>query len=168
MRLRVAVRSLPLLALASLVAACYDSPVPLGPPDQPIDTALVGTWTCVDPKDAANHATLTSRRLDAHRYDVEWRESRTHLTRYRVHATAIGAERLFNVQEVDPQHPDKAFGFLKVTLGSNRALTIAVVEADAVKPLTGAEAIRAITSRVGDPALYGPFAACTATGGKKK
>ena len=50
--------------------ACYQSALPLGPPERgTIDRALVGSWSCVDPKDATNRAVVTSRPLDRHRYD---------------------------------------------------------------------------------------------------
>lgn len=152
-----------LFGLALLAAACYESPLMVGSiTDAAVDPAFIGTWTCVDPKDASNRATLTSRQLNPHQYEVEWRESPGHVTRYHVHATAIGGERLFNVKEFDPANLHTPFAFVKARLGPDRALTLAVVEANAVKPHQAAAAIRLITSRVADPALYGPFATCAA------
>ncbi|MEO5822331.1 MAG: hypothetical protein ABIT71_17630 [Vicinamibacteraceae bacterium] len=150
-----------LLLLVPLAAGCYESPTPLGAvADATIDRALVGTWTCVDPKDAANRSTLVSRALDAHQYEVEWREAPNHVTRYRVHATAIGAETLLNVRELDTARQQPAFAFVKARVAADGTLTMAIVEADAVKPHHGAAAITAITGRVADPSLYGPFASC--------
>jgi len=163
MPIRSAVQLAALLLLAVPAAACYESTQPVGPmAASTIDSAFVGTWTCVDPKDAANRATLISRCLNAHQYEVEWREPGDHVTRYHVHATVLGAERLFNVQEIDTAHPKTSFGFVRARLDASRQLTMAIVEADAVKPKTGADAIRTIRARVGDPTLYGPFATCTA------
>ena len=92
MPIRSAVQLAALLLLAVPAAACYESTQPVGPmAASTIDSAFVGTWTCVDPKDAANRATLISRRLNAHQYEVEWREPGDHVTRYHVHAiTAQG------------------------------------------------------------------------------
>ena len=50
------------LLLAVALSACYQSTLPLGPPERgTIDSALVGTWSCVDPRDATNRAVVTSR-----------------------------------------------------------------------------------------------------------
>jgi hypothetical protein len=162
MTIRSALR-VTLLLLAPVVAACYQSPVPLGPVDQgTIDQAFVGTWTCVDPKDAANRSTLTSRPLNTHQYAIEWRESPTHVTRYHVHASTVAGETLFNVQELDTTKPGPSFAFLRARVAADRALSMAIVEADALNGQKGEAAIRAIARRVADPTLYGPFATCTA------
>jgi hypothetical protein len=151
-----------LLLVAGLTAACYQSAVPLGPPERgTIDRALVGSWSCVDAKDTSNRAVVTSVPIDRHRYDIEWREDADHVTRYRAYATPIGAEALLNVQEVGTKDP--RFVFLRVRPTAGGGLSMALVQEDAVKGKTGATALREITSRVADPALYGPFATCTAT-----
>src|SRR6186713_328047 len=101
MTMRSATRSALLSLFASLAAGCYQSTLPLGPPERgTIDRALVGSWSCVDPKDASNRAVVTSRPLDAHRYEIEWREEPDHVTHYRAYATRIGSEALLNVEEV--------------------------------------------------------------------
>ena len=102
------------LLLAAALSACYQSSLPLGPPERgTIDRALVGSWSCVDPKDATNRAVVTSRALDAHRYEVEWREEPDHVTHYRAFATRIGSEALLNVEEVGPDRTDRRFAFLR-------------------------------------------------------
>ncbi len=154
---------LPIPLACLLASACYESTIPLGPVDQgTIDQAFVGTWTCVDPKDAANRSTLTSRPLNPHQYAIEWRESPTHVTRYHVHATKVAGETLFNVQELDTTKAGPSFAFLRARIGADRALSMAIVEADALKGQKGEAAIREIARRVADAALYGPFATCTA------
>ena len=106
MNIRSVVRSALVLLLAPLAAACYQSTLPLGPPERgTIDRALVGSWSCVDPKDATNRAVVTSRPLDAHRYAIEWREEPDHVTRYRAYSTRVGKEVLLNVEEVDSTGP---------------------------------------------------------------
>jgi hypothetical protein len=153
-----------LLLIAGLAAGCYQSTVPLGPAERgTIDRALVGSWSCVDPKDASNRAVVTSVPIDRHRYDIEWREAPDHVTRYRAYATPIGAEALLNVQEVGPTRTDPRFVFLRARPTAGGGLSIAVVQDDAVKGKSGATALREITRRVADPTLYGPFATCTAT-----
>jgi hypothetical protein len=156
-------RALCLLLLTVTTAACYESTVPLGPVNQgTIDQAFVGTWMCVDPKDAANRSTLTSRALNPHQYAIEWRESPTHVTRYHVHATKVAGETLFNVQELDTKKAGPSFAFLRARIAADRALSMAIVEADALKGQQGEAAMREISRRVADPGLYGPFATCTA------
>jgi hypothetical protein len=151
-----------LLLLAGLTAGCYQSDVPLGPPERgAIDRALVGSWSCVDPKDATNRAVVTSVPIDRHRYDIEWREDVDHVTRYRAHATPVGAEALLNVQEIGTTDP--RFVFLRVRPTAGGGLSMALVQEDALKAKKGAIALREIASRVADPTLYGPFATCTAT-----
>ena len=165
MNIRSAIRSaaLPLVLLVPL-AACYQSTVPLGPPERgTIDRALVGSWSCVDPKDASNRAVVTSVPADRHRYDIEWREAPDHVTRYRAYSTAVGREALLNVEEIGPAGADRKFVFLRARPTAGGGLSIAVVEEDALKGKTGATAIREITRRVADPAIYGAFATCTAT-----
>jgi len=164
MNIRSAVRrARPLLLLLPL-AACYQSTVPLGPAERgTIDRALVGSWSCVDPKDATNRAVVTSRALDAHRYEVEWREEPDHVTHYRAFATRIGSEALLNVEEVGPDRTDRRFVFLRARRVPGGGLSMAVVNEDALKGRTGQAAIAEITRRVADPTLYGPFATCTAT-----
>src|SRR5574339_624940 len=119
------------LALGTLVlGGCYQSSLPLGPPDRgTIDPALVGTWTCVDPKDASNTATVTAVAFDAHQYFVEWREAPDHVTRYRAWSTAIGAGALLNVQEI-PDDPARARGvaFMRVRTDADRSVSMAVVQ----------------------------------------
>ena len=152
------------LLLAAALSACYQSSLPLGPPERgTIDRALVGSWSCVDPKDAANRAVVTSRPLDAHRYDVEWREEPDHVTHYRAFATRVGKEVLLNVEEIGATPTDTRFVFLRARPTPGGGLSIAVVQEDALKGRTGPAAIAEITRRVADPALYGPFATCTAT-----
>ena len=164
MKIRAVVRSALLLLLPPLVGACYQSPLPLGPPERgTIDRALVGSWSCVDPKDASNRAVVTSQPLDAHRYEIEWREEPDHVTHYRAYATRIGTEALLNVEEVGPDRTDRRFVFLRARPVPGGALSMAVVKEDALKGRTGQAAIAEITRRVTDPTLYGPFATCTAT-----
>src|SRR5215204_5987698 len=113
MNIRAAVRPALLLLLVAL-AACYQSTVPLGPPERgTIDRALVGSWSCVDPKDASNRAVVRSVPIDRHRYDIEWREAPDHVTRYRAYSTAVGREALLNVEEVGPAGTDRKFVFLR-------------------------------------------------------
>jgi hypothetical protein len=164
MNVRSAVRSALLLLLAPLTIACYQSALPLGPPERgTIDRALVGSWSCVDPKDAANRAVVTSVPIDRHRYDIEWREAPDHVTRYRAYSTAVGQEVLLNVEEVGPTRTEPRFVFLRARPVAGGGLSIALVEGDALKGRTGRTAIQEITRRVADPTLYGPFATCTAT-----
>src|SRR4051794_21086926 len=152
------------LLLAPVLSACYQSTLPLGPPERAtIDRALVGSWSCVDPKDATNRAVVTSRPLDAHRYAIEWREEPDHVTTYRAYATRIGSEALLNVEEVGPGRTDRRFVFLRARPIPGGGLSMAVVQEDALKGHTGKGAIAEITRRVADPTLYGPFATCTAT-----
>jgi hypothetical protein len=153
-----------LLLLVAAVSGCYQSTLPLGPSERgTIDRALVGSWSCVDPKDATNRAVVTSRALDAHRYGVEWREEPDHVTHYRAFATRIGSEALLNVEEVGPDRTDRRFVFLRARRVPGGGLSMAVVNEDALKGRTGQAAIAEITRRVADPTLYGPFATCTAT-----
>ena len=152
------------LLLAAALSACYQSALPLGPPERgTIDRALVGSWSCVDPKDASNRAVVTSVPIDRHRYDIEWREAPDHVTRYRAYATRVGQEVLLNVEEVDPTRSEPRFMFLRARPTTGGALSVAVVQEGALKGRTGAAAIAEITRRVSDPTLYGPFATCTAT-----
>jgi len=153
-----------LLLLVAALSGCYQSTLPLGPSERgTIDGALVGSWSCVDPKDATNRAVVTSRALDAHRYEVEWREEPDHVTHYRAFATRIGSEALLNVEEVGPDRTDRRFVFLRARRVPGGGLSMAVVNEDALKGRTGQAAIAEITRRVADPTLYGPFATCTAT-----
>ena len=153
-----------LLLLVAAVSGCYQSTLPLGPSERgTIDRALVGSWSCVDPKDATNRAVVTSRALDAHRYEVEWREEPDHVTHYRAYATRIGSEALLNVEEVGPDRTDRRFVFLRARRVPGGGLSMAVVNEDALKGRTGQAAIAEITRRVANPTLYGPFATCTAT-----
>jgi hypothetical protein len=153
-----------ILLLAAALSGCYQSALPLGPPERgTIDRALVGSWSCVDPKDATNRAVITSRPLDAHRYAVEWREQPDHVTNYRAFATRVGADVLLNVEEIGATRTDTRFVFLRVRPTAAGGLSIALVEDDALKGRTGKSAIAEITRRAADPSLYGPFATCTAT-----
>ena len=78
------------LLLAVALSACYQSTLPLGPPERgTFDSALVGSWSCVDPRDATNRAFVTSVPVDRHRYEIEWREAPDHVTHYRACATKI-------------------------------------------------------------------------------
>jgi hypothetical protein len=164
MNIRSVVRSALVLLLAPLATACYQSTLPLGPPERgTIDRALVGSWSCVDPKDATNRAVITSVPIDRHRYDIEWREEPDHVTRYRAFSTRVGKEVLLNVEEVDPTRTDTRFVFLRARPVTGGGLSIALVQEDALKGRTGPAAIAEITRRVSDPTLYGPFATCTAT-----
>jgi hypothetical protein len=164
MNMRSAARSALLSLLAPLAAGCYQSSLPLGPPEGgTIDRALVGSWSCVDPKDATNRAVVTSRPLDRHRHEVEWREAPDHVTRYRAYATRVGKEVLLNVQETGAKPTDPRFVFLRARPTTGGGLSIAVVQEDALKERKGTNAIHEITTRVSDPTLYGPFATCTAT-----
>jgi hypothetical protein len=152
-----------LLLLFVPLAACYQSTVPLGPPERgTIDRALVGSWSCVDPKDASNRAVVTSVPIDRHRYAIEWREAPDHITRYRAYATTVGKDVLLNVEEVGPTRTDPRFVFLRARPTPGGGLSMAVVQEEAVKG-TGAAGIHEIMRRVADPTLYGPFATCTAT-----
>jgi hypothetical protein len=164
MNVRSAARSALLLLLAPLTIACYQSAVPLGPAERgTIDRALVGSWSCVDPEDASNRAVVTSVPIDRHRYDIEWREGPDHVTRYRAYSTAVGGEVLLNVEEVGPTRTEPRFVFLRARAVPGGGLSIALVEEDALKGRTSAAAVQEIARRIADPALYGPFATCTAT-----
>jgi hypothetical protein len=157
-------RAAGVLLLAAVLPACYQSALPLGPAQRgTIDRALVGSWSCVDPKDATNRAVDTSVPIDRHRYEIEWRETPDHVTRYRAYATPIGAEVLLNVEDVGRDRTGPRFMFLRARPVAGGGLSIALVEEDALEGKTGATAIREITRRVADPTLYGPFATCTAT-----
>src|SRR5215217_4506508 len=113
MNIRSALRSLLLLLLLPL-AACYQSALPLGPAERgTIDRALVGAWSCVDPKDATNRAVVTSVPIDRHRYAIEWREAPDHVTHYRAFSTLVGKDTLLNVEEVDAARSESRFVFLR-------------------------------------------------------
>jgi hypothetical protein len=151
------------LLLAPLLSACYESPLPLGPPEQgTVDAAYVGTWTCVAPKDAKNVAMVTTVPFDAHQFFVEWREEPDHVTRYRAFATRVGSETLWNVEELDAKPGTGGFVFMKARLAADRTLSLTLVQEDALHGLKGDAAIRDIRRRVQDVALYGPFATCAA------
>jgi hypothetical protein len=152
-----------LLLLAPVLTACFESPLPLGPPEQAtIDPAFIGVWTCVDPKDAKNVATITTVPFDAHQFYVEWQEEPDHLTRYRAYTTRLGAETLWNVEALDAKAGTGGFVFLRVRLGADRSLAMTLVQDDALHGLKGEAALRDIRRRVQDAGLFGPFATCTA------
>jgi len=152
-----------LLLLAPVVAACYQSPQPLGPPALAVDAAFIGRWTCVDPKDAKNVASVTTVPFDAHQFYVEWREEPDHVTRYRAFATRVGAETLWNVEELDDKPGSGGFVFVKARVAADRTLSLSLVEEDALHGLKGTAALAEIRRRVGDASLFGPFATCAPT-----
>ena len=150
-----------LLLLAPVLSACFQSPQPLGPPALAVDAAFVGTWTCVDPKDAKNVAVVTTVPFDAHQVYVDWREEPDHVTRYRAFATKVGAETLWNVEELDEKPGAGGFVFMKARMAADRTLSLALVEEDALHGLKGAAALAEIKRRAADASLFGPFATCT-------
>jgi len=149
-----------LLLLAPVVAACYQSAQPLGPPSLAVDAAFVGRWTCVDPKDAKNVAVVTTVPFDAHQFYVDWREEPDHVTRYRAFASRVGAETLWNVEELDDKPGPGGFVFMKARVAADRTLSLSLVEEDALHGLKGTAALAEIRRRVADASLFGPFATC--------
>ena len=153
-----------LLMLAPVLVACYQSPQPIGTPEQAtIDGAFIGSWTCVDPKDAKNVAVVTTVPFDAHQFYVDWREEPDHVTRYRAFASRVGGETLWNVEELDDKSGSSGFVFMKARLAADRTLSLTLVQEDALHGLKGAAALAEIRRRVADASLYGPFATCTVT-----
>jgi hypothetical protein len=149
------------ILFAPLLTACFQSPQPLGPPTLAVDAAFIGAWTCVDPKDAKNVAVVTTVPFDAHQFYVDWREEPDHVTRYRAFATKVGAETLWNVEELDDKAGSGGFVFMKARLAADRTLSLALVEEDALHGLKGAAALAEIRRRAADASLFGPFASCT-------
>ena len=108
MNIRSVVRSALVLLLAPLAAACYQSTLPLGPPER--GTIDRGAGRHLDVRRSEGRDEPRRRHLgplDAHRYAIEWREEPDHVTRYRAYATRVGKEVLLNVEEVDAT-PDRS------------------------------------------------------------
>jgi hypothetical protein len=148
------------VTLAVLAIGCFDSSVPLGPPERgEVDKGLVGTWRCTHPEDPTKTAKLWVIPFDRHQYYAEWRDG-DDVSRYRAYSTRIGSTSLFNVEELTFRLSSAGWIFLRAVRGTGGGLTLSVVEKDSLKGLTGAAALQDIRRRVNDDSLYSEVAIC--------
>jgi|SRR4051812_34780164 hypothetical protein len=154
-----------LLGVALVTAgACYESSAPLSAPGQvPLDGALLGAWHCTpDPPTGNDSAELRVFRYDDRQYYVEWQDG-ADLTRYRAFGSRVGSETLLNVIPLALPDETGKFMFVRDRLDRSGTLRLSIVNADAVKGLDEAAALRAIRSRASDDKLFGPWAVCGRT-----
>jgi hypothetical protein len=140
------------LAMLLAAAGCYESPQPLGTPDQGVvDGALVGTWRC-----AKAHLFVVA--FDRTQYYLEWSEDRK-VDRYRAYSTPVEGQALYNVTALEPSPSPTTWIFMRARQKAG-ALSISVVDKDSLKD-PGPGALKEIARRVADDALYKPWADCT-------
>jgi hypothetical protein len=139
---------------------CFDSSVPLGPPERgEVDKGLVGAWNCTHPKDPGKTARLWVIPFDRHQYYAEWRDG-DDVSRYRAYSTRIGSTSLLNVEELTFRLTSAGWIFLRAVRGTGGVLTLAVVDKDSLKGLTGAAALQDIRRRANEDGLYSELAIC--------
>jgi ketosteroid isomerase-like protein len=143
-------------ALAAGSWGCFESATPLGPPDrQPLDRALLGSWSCVPPEDdGGERATLEIHPFDDSQYYATWTEDGD-VGRYRAYASHFKNALVLNVQD---RH-SKDWIFVRYAIDASGSLTLSLV--DESKLPDSAKNLGAVRRRVADPALYSTFASCT-------
>jgi len=148
--------------LLLLAAGCYESSKPLGQAEQGVvDPTFLGTWRCEDPAEGSTQvAQLLVMPFDRSQYYLEWRED-DKVGRYRAYSTQLHGETLFNVRELTTESVTSRWTFLRATRRSGGALSLSVVNKDALKDSREPAARHEIARRVKDEALYEPWAICT-------
>jgi hypothetical protein len=149
-----------------LVAGCYESSRPLGPPEGALDPGLVGSWRCVpdaEPGKPKDFAHLLVVPFDRSQYYLEWREE-SKIQRHRAYATQVKDRTLYNVVEVKSRGDTPMWRFLRATREPDSRLLLEVVDGEAVKAKDEAAALDEIRRRIDDGALYSRWAVCTFEG----
>jgi hypothetical protein len=141
-------------------AACFA--VPLGPPGTAApDVALLGKWQCASVADGEKKvAALDVVRFDDSQYYVEWVES-AETRRYRAYPTRIGSIVLVNVEELEGRFTPWPWAVVRPELVQDGTLKLAVVDAKAFRATEDEAAVREVTQRVSDSAIYRMLGACT-------
>lgn len=106
-----------------LIAACYESPVPISTNARPLDAGLIGTWQ-TDAEEGNEQ--LSVLQFDNGYYYVEmpWDRGSSDTTRLRARAyvTDVAGTLFVNVQDI--QGPERAYTFFKLMRHSETSLSL--------------------------------------------
>jgi hypothetical protein len=147
--------------LLLVLAGCYQSKLPLGPPQKgTIDTRLVGSWSCLasDSK-AAGASSVWVHPFDDTQYVVEFHDPED-VTHYRAYSTRVGGANLLNVRELTTKSGGDSWMFIRYRIETDGRLRVWIVDDDALGGLKGAPALSAIKKRVADDSLYHDLMTC--------
>jgi len=148
--------------LLLLAVGCYESSMPLGPAETGVvEPTFLGTWRCEDPAEGSTQvARLRVMPFDRSQYYLEWGED-DKVGRYRAYSTQLHGETLFNVQELKAESVTSSWSFVRATRRGGDALSLSIVNKNALKDSREPAALNEIARRIKDEALYEPWAICT-------
>jgi hypothetical protein len=152
-----------LICLAAL-GGCFQSTVPLSPPGKSaLDSRLLGTWQCASKNlDANETMTATVMRFDEQQYLLELKDSTDpKIEHYRFYPSKIGANTLWNAQELSTDLQPKSWVFVRIEFGDSVTANVSEVSDEAVHGKTQSAKLANVRARVADPTLYGEKTVCT-------
>ena len=150
-----------MFVLAVPLAACL--PTPIGKPGSaPIDTEVLGTWTCTSTDEDKETARLEVVQFDAAQYLAEWTEG-DKTTRYRAFPVKVRGRTLVNADELADRGQYADMWAVLRYQRDGSALTIDGLEQKILD--ADEKAIRrAVEARPADPSLWKRFANCVVEG----
>jgi len=169
-------RQLMALVLISVVLSlwgCYESGFPLGSPEAGnLDTAILGTWRCVQGGEEQNKSFLiTAMPFDEKQYYVGMDMEGEKAVHYRAFSAAIKDTTLLNLQELDPKSAtsERKWIFIRYTLLKPTILQVELVKDEAFKGMDPSpSAVREVVEKkIASQEFYQDFCLCTKVGEKK-
>jgi hypothetical protein len=158
-------RSAPIyLICLAVLGGCFQSTVPLGPPGKSaLDPRLLGVWQCASKNlDANETMTATVMRFDEQQYLLELKDSTDpKIEHYRFFPSKIGANTLWNAQELSTDIQAKNWVFVRIAFGDSDSAKVSEVSDEAIRGKTQSAKLANLRARVADPTLYGEQTVCT-------
>ena len=152
---------------------CYESRFPLGSPETgTLDTALLGTWRCVQGGEEQNKPFLiTAMPFDEKQYYVGLDTEGEKAVHYRAFSAAVKGITLLNLQELDPKSAtsERKWVFIRYTLLRPTILQVELVKDEAFKGIdpTPSAVREVVEKKIASPELYQDFCLCTRVAEKK-
>ena len=152
---------------------CYESRFPLGSPETgTLDTALLGTWRCVQGGEEQNKPFLiTAMPFDEKQYYVGLDTEGEKAVHYRAFSAAVKGITLLSLQELDPKSAaaERKWVFIRYTLLRPTILQVELVKDEAFKGIdpTPSAVREVVEKKIASPELYQDFCLCTRVAEKK-
>jgi hypothetical protein len=151
---------------------CYESGFPLGSPEAgTLDTAILGTWRCVQGGEEQNKPFLiTVMPFDERQYYVGLNTEGEKAVHYRAFSAVVKGTTLLNLQELNLKNAatERKWIFIRATLLKPAILQVELVRDEAFKGIDPSpSAVREVVEKkIASPELYQDFCLCTRVGEK--
>ena len=153
-----------LLVLCLLaLSACFESPKPLTDAKQIVrDSALIGLWRCTSKEmEADEFMTATVLAFDDQQLLIDLRHSvEPEVDRYRMYASQIGKQVLWNLQELQDDDSAGSWVFARIQSPSTHTLKLQIVEDSALRGANAEAKLEEVRQRAAEASIFADPISC--------